>query len=322
MKILLTTGLLLAAALPALADTHEPLNLIEENDSFIGGIDRHYTQGLQLSQTFLPAAKDDIDMLVENLMLPGSGDTWRTGWFAGQTMYTPENLFTANPPATDRPYAGWLYGGLRDYRYDDTVLDKVEITLGVTGPASMASNVQSWWHSMGLFGGIKPNGWHYQLRDEAGIILSEQRIWRVTLADGPLEAEILPQANIAVGNIFDYAAAGGMFRIGQGLKADWGPRRIQPALSGADFQNVDDLSWYLFAGVEGRAMGRNIFLDGNSFTASRSVVKYNLTSEFDAGLALQFPAFRMIGSYSRRSNEFVGQRGNDQLASFTLSFGL
>ena len=41
-----------------------------------------------------------------------------------------------------------------------------------------------------------------------------------------------------------------------------------------------------------------------------------------ASVALQFPAFRMLGSYSRRSNEFVGQRGNDQLASFTLSFGL
>jgi hypothetical protein len=261
-------------------------------------------------------------MLVENLMLPDGGSNWRTGWFSGQTMYTPENLFAANPPTNDRPYAGWLYGGLRDYRFDDTVLDKVEITLGVTGPASMAANVQDWWHAMGLFGGIKPNGWHYQLHDEPGLILSEQRIWRTTLADGPLEAEILPEANIAVGNVFDYAAAGGMFRIGQNLKADWGPPRIQPALSGADFQAVDDLAWYVFAGVEGRAVGRNIFLDGNSWGTSRSVQKYNLTSEFDAGVAILFPDFRLLGSYSRRSNEFVGQRGNDQLASFTLSFAL
>jgi hypothetical protein len=198
----------------------------------------------------------------------------------------------------------------------------VEVTLGTTGPAAMASNVQTWWHAMGLFGGLKPQGWHYQLYDEPGIILSEQRIWRVTLADGPLEAEILPEANVSVGNIFDYAGAGGMLRIGQGLKSDCGPPRIQPALSGADFQTVDDVSWYAFAGVEGRAMGRNIFLDGNSFEASRSIQKYNLVSEFDAGLALQFPAFRLLGSYSRRSNEFVGQQGNDQLASFTLSFGL
>jgi hypothetical protein len=322
MKVVFTAGLLLATCLAVRADEHELLNVLEENDSFIGGIDRHYTQGLQLSQTFQVAPKDDIDMLVENLMLPGGGDQWRTGWFAGQTMYTPENLFAANPPVTDRPYAGWLYGGLRDYRYDDHVLDKVEITLGVTGPISLASNVQDWWHSMGLFGGIKPNGWHYQLHDEPGVILSQQRIWRVNLADGPLEMEILPEANIAVGNIFDYAAAGGMLRIGQNLKADWGPPRIQPALSGADFQTVDDIAWYAFAGVEGRATGRNIFLDGNSFGASRSIQKYNLTSEFDAGVALLFPDFRLLGSYSRRSNEFVGQRGNDQLASFTLSFGL
>ena len=321
MKIFMITGFLLASACAAVADTREPLNLIEENDSFINGSDRHYTQGLELSQTFAPAAKDDIDMLVENLMLPDGGNQWRTGWFAGQTIYTPEN-FIAAAPTNDRPYAGWLFAGLRDYRYDDNVLDKVEITLGTTGPMALGREVQTWWHSMGLTGGLKPLGWHYQLHDEPGLILSEQRIWRVTLADGPLEAEILPEANVSVGNIFDYAGAGGMLRIGQGLKSDWGPPRIQPALSGADFQNVDDVSWYLFAGVEGRAVGRNIFLDGNSFDASRSIQKYNLTSEFDAGLALQFPAFRMLGSYSRRSNEFVGQVGNDQLASFTLSFEL
>jgi lipid A 3-O-deacylase len=314
--------MLLAAPSAARADHHEPLNLIEENDSFIGGVDRHYTQGLQLSQTFAPAPKNGIDDFVQNLMLPGGGDQWRSGWFAGQTMYTPENLFAANPPTNDQPYGGWLYGGLRDYRYDDDVLDKVEITLGVTGPASLAGNVQKWWHAIGLFGGVKPDGWHYQLRDEPGLILSDQRIWRVTLADGPVEAEILPEANIAVGNIFDYAAAGGMFRIGQNLKADWGPPRIQPALSGADFQSVDDFAWYAFAGAEGRAMGRNIFLDGNTFESSRSVAKDTLVWDLDAGLALQFPAFRILGSYSMRSREFVGQRQEDQLASFTLSFGL
>jgi lipid A 3-O-deacylase len=322
MKVFLTAGLLLTTALPALADLHEPINVIEENDSFIGGVDRHYTQGLQLSQTWAPAAKNDTDMLVENLMLPGGGDQWRTGWFLGQTMYTPEDLTATKPPAYDRPYAGWLYAGLRDYRYNDDVLDKVEVTLGVTGPMSLAANVQDWWHSMGLFGGLKPQGWHYQLHNEAGIILSEQRIWRVTLLDGPLEAELLPEANISVGNIFDYASAGGMFRIGQGLKSDWGPPRIQPALSGADFQNVDNMSWYAFAGFETRAVARNIFLDGNTFTPSASIQKYNLTSEFDAGVALQFPAFRLMGSYSRRSNEFVGQQGNDQLASFTMALDL
>lgn len=323
MKVLAAAALLLSAV-PAFADISEPINLIEENDSFIGGVDRHYTQGLQLSQTFAPALKNDLDMLVENFMLPDGGNTWRSGWFAGQTMYTPENLVVTNPSSTDRPYAGWLFAGLRDYRYDDNVLDKAEITLGTTGPASMAANVQSWWHAMGLFGGLKPKGWHYQLHDEPGLILSGQRIWRVTLSDSdwPVEAEILPEANVSVGNVFDYAAAGGMLRIGQNLKADWGPPRIQPALSGADFQNVDDVAWYAFAGFEGRAVGRNLFLDGNSFGASRSVQKYNLVSEIDAGVALQFPAFRLMGSYSRRSNEFVYQRGNDQLTSFTLTFNL
>ena len=34
------------------------------------------------------------------------------GYVFGQNMYTPQNLLTNGLIKTDRPYAGWLYGGV------------------------------------------------------------------------------------------------------------------------------------------------------------------------------------------------------------------
>ena len=53
------------------------------------------------------------------------------------------------------------------------------------------------------------------------------------------------------------------FRIGQNLNVDYGLTRIRPAPSGTAWFDASKLSqslgWYLFAGVEGRAVAHNIF---------------------------------------------------------------
>ena len=113
-----------------------------------------------------------------------------------------------------------------------------------------------------------------------------------------------------------------MLRIGQGLSADWGPPRIAPALMGSDFQHPEGVAWYLFAGVEGRAIARNIFLDGNSFGDSRSVAREGLVGDFSAGGALLLPGARLMGSFTHRTKEFLGQRDADQFVSISMAFGL
>jgi hypothetical protein len=311
--------LLILSSAAATAEPSATVTVQVENDSFIDGIDRHYTSGLYGSWTSAPEDKGDIESFAENFMLPGDGQ-WRHGYFVGQTMFTPENLYAKIPSATDQPYAGFLFGGARAWRDDGDTLDRIEVTAGVVGPASLAANVQKWWHAMGLFGGIKPEGWHYQLRDEPGLILSEQRIWRVNLTDGWLESEILPEVNGSVGNIYTYGGVGAVLRLGSGLKSDWGPPRIAPSQTGADFQAPDALGWYVYAGVEGRAVARNIFLDGNSFHDSARVGNRSFVGDFNAGGAVLFPSFRLLGSYTARSQEFPGQRGTDQTVAVTLSF--
>ena len=56
--------------------------------------------------------------------------------------------------------------------------------------------------------------------------------------------------------------------------------RIEPSLPGSDFfEPTGGFSAYVFAGVDGRAIARNLFLDGNTFEGSRSVNKMNLVGD-------------------------------------------
>lgn len=302
------------------------LSFIEENDSVFDQSDKHYTHGMQLAYVgapFQPRPASVSGWVSDHLMLPGAPDaTLRDGLFLGQSMFTPEDLLRVVPDPRDRPYAGWLFMGARLYRDSGTVLDRADIAIGMIGPASLASDVQRWWHAIGVGGGRPPQGWHFQLRDEPGLVLNEQRTWRVSLTDGALEAEALPEVNLALGNVYDYAGAGLMLRLGQGLAADWGPQRMGPAQQGSDFQDPRGLGWYVFAGFEGRAVARNLFLDGNSFVASRNVGHEDLVGDFTAGAAVLLPALRADFAYVLRSREFPGQRERDQFASITLSLPL
>lgn len=312
----------LAAATAAHAADAPTILLSTENDSFIANSDRHYTNGLYASWTGTAQERgDDIAGLASALMLPAGPEArWREGYFLGQTMYTPQALSLPVPPVNDRPYAGWLFAGARLYRDSGTSLDKIEATIGLVGPASLAGDLHHWWHNAGLLGGVHPRGWGYQLSNEPGVILTEQRIWRVPLSMGWLELEALPQASVSVGNIFTQAEAGGMLRLGEGLSADWGPARIAPGLAGSDFQQPESFSWYLFAGVSGRMVARNIFLDGNSFTDSRSVGHRPVVGDLNLGISFLWPQIGLSGSYVRRSEEFSGQRGDDEYLSISVSF--
>lgn len=319
MRALALCALTLVSASAQAAD-HPTFNIITENDSYISITgDRHYTNGIYFSWTSV--SRPEAGTFAQYLMLPGANNAeWRTGYFLGQAIFTPQDLSAFNPPLTDRPYAGWLFGGARLYRDSGDVLDKIEATAGVVGPAALGGDVQKFWHAAFVPSAAHPEGWHDQLRDEAGLVLSEQRIWRLPLAHGPLEAEALPEANLSVGNVYDYAGAGGMLRLGHDLAADWGPPRIAPAEQGSDFQTVEKFAWYVFAGGETRAVARNLFLDGNSFHAGPSVDKKDIVADINAGAALLFAHTRVIASYTHRTREFRGQSGDDEMGSLAVSF--
>ena len=323
--IWLLVTLALAPLSAAAQDEPWTINLMIENDSFFHIADRHYTNGMYVSAT----SNSDPDCatcryLADHLMNenPDPEKTYRFGGFAGQSMFTPEDLSLNPPDPRDRPYGGWVYVGARLYRETENVLDRAEANIGWVGPGSGADAVQRWWHALHWFGGVPPKGWHDQIKDEPGVELSEQRIWRRWSPIGPFEAEVLPEANVSLGNVLTYAAAGAALRFGQRLHADWGAPRIPPALSGSDFiayDRVKPFAWYGYIGFEGRAVVRNIFLDGSSFQHSANVEKKPLVADLVVGAAVLSRYVSFYASYTVRSREFKTQNGDDAFFSFTLT---
>jgi lipid A 3-O-deacylase len=313
------------------------LTIIEENDSIYLGDDRYYTQGAQftwLSPGVTPGSlfSGPFEALSGGPFAPfRGGGQWHKQTYEillGQQVFTPSDISLSDPPSDDRPYAGWLYGGVGMIQdTDHRELDHLEFVAGIVGPESMGSNAQNDWHQ---FIGIgEAQGWDHQLHDEPGFMLSYERKWRF---NQPLfwgqEIEAIPELGATVGNVMTYGETGLTLRFGQGLLADYGQQRMRPSTSGTSYFNADAMTspfgYYFYVSAQGRAIGRNIFLDGNTFEDSRSVDKKPLVGDLSAGVALFWSDdFRMDASATYRSKEFDGQDGNRVIfGGVNLAFGL
>jgi len=245
----------------------------------------------------------------------------RVGYSLGQNMYTPGDIKNPNLMVDDRPYAGWLYGGVGVISDTGQRLDSLELDIGVVGPASMAEPTQVYWHE--LIGSPKPQGWAYQLRNEPGVVLFYETKWReyIDFDIAGLGVDFTPHVGAALGNVYTHAAVGGTFRIGRDLPSDYGPPRIRPSLPGSGFfEPTKSFGWYLFFGAEGRAVARNIFLDGNTFQDSHHVDKEPFVADFQAGIAFTLgSSVRLAYTHVYRTEEFKTQKGSDQFGTVNMT---
>ncbi|MEP7313292.1 MAG: lipid A-modifier LpxR family protein, partial [Pseudomonadota bacterium] len=85
------------------------------------------------------------------------------------------------------------------------------------------------------------------------------------------------------------------------------------------FEPKDGFGWYLFAGVDGRAIAQNIFLDGNTGRDSLSVDKAVFVADLQAGAAVSVGRVRIAYTYVFRTREYRGQPAPDRFGSVGIS---
>jgi hypothetical protein len=308
-------------------------SVLEENDSLYFHSDKHYTQGLRLAN-LAPCLDPESGwsgvfaaLGAHTPIFAPAPSARRYALFLGQSIFTPKNLMSRPPDRSDRPYAGWLYVGTSLLQeHHETMLENLEFDVGVVGPGAFGKQVQNDWHQ--FIGISQARGWSSQLQNEPGLVVAYERLWRLPLAgSNGFGVDAVPQLGAAVGNVFTYGEAGGLLRIGRGLAADYGSARVRPALSGTDYvaeeRIPEGLSGYLSVGAQGRVVGRNIFLDGNSFRASPSVGRKTFVADLQTGLTVFWGTrFRVDFSVVRRTEEFTGQRTPDVIGTAALAFGL
>ncbi len=330
---LASDALALAAGVVALGGcaTGAEVTLYSENDLYaVGNHDRYYTNGARLSVMHrADSAPEFVRKVAEALPQVSPQETTQIGWVVGQDMYTPSDTKRDPPDPNDRPYGGWLYTGVivsKAVRHGDVPagdrVDVLEADLGVVGPPSLAEQTQISYHH--LIGVARPQGWDAQIGFEPGVVATYEHRRRLLEGVDPLiggECDALGVAGASLGNVFTHGTAGAMVRWGNDLRRDFGPSTIHS--TAVNVPGGDDrhgFRTYLFGGVEGRAVARNIFLDGNTFRDSPSVDKRPLVGEVRVGFALEWGSFQLGYSHNLRTREFYGQKDPQAYGSITLSW--
>jgi lipid A 3-O-deacylase len=293
-------------------DRDDLITVVVENDNLGGGTDQYYTSGVRLGYMNLnaefPEFAHDIASFIPTFDI---NETSSVFYSLGQNLYTPRNIENRTQNPDDRPWAAFLYGSIGMISMTDNHTDEVELTLGMVGPAALGEQTQKFIHRH-ISNSPKPNGWSNQLKNEPAVMIAWQRAWPKFLsADfGPLHASVRPHHGITLGNVYTHANAGINIQIGPAAEK-WQdtPMRVRPALPGTGYFDIPEnkWSWYAFAGVEGRAIARNIFLDGNSFSDSHSVDKKYFVGDANAGLSFTYDKVRISYTLVYRTEEFQTQ---------------
>lgn len=328
-------AVLAVACLPipeAAAEDAGRVTLTEENDSIVFPTDRYYTQGFAFGYLGPDVAPDSgwaapFGTLSDWGLFGRGGETSRRYEITfGQSIFTPDDTGSSNPDPDDRPYAGWLYAGISLVQDTDRrQLDSLQLLAGVVGPHSLSRKAQNDWHQ--FIGVSDAEGWDYQIHNEPGIMLSYDRKWRLLQPlGGGFAVDAIPEVGATAGNVMTYAQIGTLLRFGRNLEADYGPARIRPALSGTTYFNgdymEDPFGFYVYVGAQGRAVARNVFLDGNTFRDSRDVDKEVLVGDITGGVALFWSNdIKLDAGFTYRTREFEGQDANAKFANINLTIG-
>jgi lipid A 3-O-deacylase len=292
-----------------------------ENDLFAGK-DRYYTSGMRAGwitpDAGVPGLLRDLGNLIP--FFPGTGDI-KASWSIGQSMYTPKDITLDPPDPDDRPYAGWLYasGGLAEETGQR--LDRLQLTVGIIGPASLAKQTQTEIHR--VMGSPVPQGWDAQLGNEVTLMVSYERQWRarVRTAEEGWRIDLTPHWGATLGTPFTLVNTGLTLRAGRDLPHDYGPPRIQPALPGSGlFIPRARWGWYVFAGVDTRAVAYNVFLDGSTFRSSPGVDRRPFVGDAQVGAVVSLGRARLAYTHVYRTRDFYDQAEREDFGALSMSW--
>jgi len=291
-----------------------------ENDLF-AGTDKDYTHGTKINyvspdmETWrLPDTLREFGAKLP--MFLHEGYTNNIGLSIGQNIYTPSDIEVSELMEDDRPYAGWLYGEVSWHHKNEVNLHKLMLTLGVVGSESLAEEAQTIVHEW--TGSQDPKGWRHQLHNEPGLILSYIHKKRFALHEDM--ADFIPAITLNVGNVLTSAEANMTIRGGYNVPADFHSNRIGASGYAKALEERKEFSIYAFATAGGRAVARDIFLDGNTFRDSHSVDKKPLVGEVELGIGVRYRSCLLTYTQIFRTKEYDSQEFAPQFGSLGLSF--
>jgi hypothetical protein len=282
-KTLMTIAM---AALPgaAIAQAPSSLTLRVDNDAFDFWMlpwnrpDEEYSSGVHITYDGGDAPWWSRHFIRGRTCLNDSTSCRTQRLEIGQDLYTPAR--SADSPVAapgSRRNAGWLYLSQGARALTASRSKEVTVTLGVTGPPSLGELTQKLAHSAAPSLN-RPADWSGQIAFEPGVIVRYEDRGRAVVSKRSIGVDIVPRWAVNVGNISTAAEVGVQTRVGWRLRHPWLPGESPFTLA-------------LMAGASGRAIARDIFLDGNTFRADHDVGHKTFVGSGEAGIELRVGRF-------------------------------
>jgi lipid A 3-O-deacylase len=273
--------------------------------SYRGLLDEDYTQGFHLTFNRRESPKPFSRALdrFEKCEIE-QGCISRAMVLVGQEIYTPR--YYPSLEDGDRPFAGWLYGGLQSSAVTDRDLTSVSIKAGVTGPPSLAQQLQVTFHELVPTYQV-PAGWNDQLKFEPGLILTASRKNFTELRAGAASIGMITNGTASLGNILTDAEAGITLRAGLNAEHPW------------NFDRARSLGGYASFGVREDIVLHSLFLDGNTFRSGPSVDRIPFVWQKELGAGISMGSILFDCRLIVRSQEFTTGRPHHQYGTVSLT---
>jgi lipid A 3-O-deacylase len=277
-----------------------------------------------------------------------------TGYTLGQNQYTPSDLRVEDPIIGDRPYGAWLYVGANVVFSDASEVVNgfyvprqahfLQLDVGIVGQGAGGRAVQATAHK--IFNGLsaansapEPKGWHNQVGNQPALQLSYQwaRQWlSLPLARFGRVFDFNTRPGFMLGNPFVVGSASAHVRAGYNILSDFGPPQHIPAPPppppGVELKPsperprdppppwTDWVELYVFAGVEGRGVLHNAFLDCAHCHDLYQIRRRPWVGDREFGAALRVWKVRVTWRRILRSAEFVPHPRRQTIGSWNLTW--
>ncbi len=314
-----------------------------DNDIFTG-TDQDYTSGVRLSwlsdyssnSNSVPAFQYHANRLSEALAsnrftssLWGldhqQGVDYRYGVGLTQQIFTPE-VFDGPRPLDERPYAGWLGLGLSVHISDKNVVNSITGSIGVVGPASLAEETQDFIHRVidtDLF-----DDWDSQIPNELtfDLTFSQKRRFHYFSEEDfalfPFALNGSTEVALSLGSRLTAATLGWHFQLGYNLPEGFSDSKLSPTSNSLSWDidpSQSNLSCFLVAGIEGKAVLHDITLDGPVFRSfDTNASSQPFTFDFYYGAAVRYKSCEFIYTQTIRTKEYTSQANSQRFGSLAF----
>jgi len=239
----------------------------------------------------------------------------------GMNVYTPDDIRIPDLLPNDRPYAGYLFVSLGIHSFNHQWKETIAFDIGVVGPWAHAEQTQKFIHEVVNVHG--PEGWHNQLRNELTFqIYYENRLkFLRTSLTKRFGFELIPHFGGGAGNVYIYAHSGAQMRMGWNMPEDFGIPIPRPdGETDPNYQYHTKSGLYVFAALDGQAVLRNIFLDGNTFQSSHHVEKNTFTGNLILGVSLTLGRVNFSFAMVRGTKKYTTESADQKNGIFSISF--